>query len=588
MKVKSNLLIYLFSFFLSANLNSNAQSPGWEWAKRIGGLGSDECYKVKVDPSGSGDIYITGSYEGTVDFDPGPLTTNITNQGQWDVYLAKLDSSGNYLWARGIGGIYADHGTDISIDDSGNVYLTGWFDDTAYFNPGNGPNVLIAKGWGFNMFICKYGKTGDLIWAKSIGGPLSADVISYGMINDKLGNIYTTGSFTKFVDFNPDTTANYNLFSSVGSNIFICRWDSSGNFNWAKSIGTRGGNRGYSISTDPTTSEIYITGTFSDTVDFDPGPGIFKLVSVYQSDIFVCKFDSAGNFVWAKAVGGTGNQDVGYSIAFDTTGPGALYVTGDFQDTADFDPGAGIFTIIASSPNYKDAFILKLDSSGSFKWAQKTGGALTDGGKGVAIGDSGNIYLFGMFQNTIDADPSPISNYYLTSTGDYDLFISKLDSSGGFLWAKRIGGTSQEEAFSIAIDPHNNNSLYVAGDFFSGSLAFGASIIFNADISGNGNDDIYVARLGNISITGVEKNMVNSQILFYPNPAKDHFLIDFGIERINVEIAINDISGKELISEAYHRVKTIHMQTNGLTAGIYLIQIKSDDFVETKKLIVAR
>src|SRR5690348_8520371 len=129
---------------------------------------------------------------------------------------------------------------------------------------------------------------------------------------------------------------------------------------WAKGIGGTGNDYGTSITSD-IYGNTYTTGIFEGTADFDPGPGVYSLTSVGLQDIFICKTDAMGNFVWAKAIGGV-NNDVGYSISLDHFGN--LYTTGYFSGTVDFNPNSGTFNLTAVGN--KDCFICKLDTSGNF------------------------------------------------------------------------------------------------------------------------------------------------------------------------------------------------------------------------------
>jgi Beta-propeller repeat len=148
------------------------------------------------------------------------------------------------------------------------------------------------------------------------------------------------------------------------------------NFSWAKSIGGTGGDTGNSIAVDAL-GNVYTTGIFINTVDFDPGAGVFNLTSVGGSNIFVSKLDASGNFVWAKSTG-SGNG-ISNSIAVDASG--SVYTTGSFNGTVDFDPGVGVFNLTSAGSD-ADIFVSKLDASGNFVWAKSVGAA---GGSDSAV-----------------------------------------------------------------------------------------------------------------------------------------------------------------------------------------------------------
>ncbi|MBK7985962.1 MAG: SBBP repeat-containing protein [Ignavibacteria bacterium] len=202
-------------------------------------------------------------------------------------------------WVKTFGGIGYDIGNSVTVDDEGNIYTTGSFNDTVDFDPG--PDVMkLNPGRGSAIFIQKLDANGNFIWAKSCGG--KGNQIGQSIKVDAMGDVYTTGIFQDTIDFNPGTgVAN---LSAVGEeDAFILKLDANGNFLWAKSFGGIEMDRGYSIAIDAE-GNVYTTGYFIDTVDFDPGTGVTNLSAVGGKDIFILKLDPNGNFVWAKSFGG--------------------------------------------------------------------------------------------------------------------------------------------------------------------------------------------------------------------------------------------------------------------------------------------
>lgn len=192
---------------------------------------------------------------------------------------------------------------------------------------------------------------------------------------------------------------------------------------WAVGFGGIGGDYGRAIAVDAS-ENVYITGSFQVTVDFDPGSGVSNLTSAGNDDVFVSKLDSSGSFVWAKRSGGT-SGDVPQSIAVD--GSGNVHTTGYFNGSGDFDPGAGTTTLTSAGSD--DAFVSKLNSSGDLVWAIRLGGADSDGGQSIEVDGSGNVRIVGYFSGSADFDPGAGSNN-LTAAGQTDVFVLKLDSTG--------------------------------------------------------------------------------------------------------------------------------------------------------------
>ncbi|PKP45079.1 MAG: hypothetical protein CVT94_19010 [Bacteroidetes bacterium HGW-Bacteroidetes-11] len=409
--MKKHYLILLL--LVAFGWSSSAQT--FEWAKSFGGSSDDTGYSIAVDASGN--VYTTGCYSGTVDFDPGAGTAYLTSAERTDVFVQKLDTSGNFLWAKSFGENFFDCGYSIAVDASGNVYTTGIFEGTVDFDPGAGTANLTSVEF-TDVFVQKLDAYGNFLWARSFGGSSSDQGLSITL--DASGNVYTTGFFQWTVDFDPGA-GTADLTSVRGSDVFVQKLDASGNFLWAKSFGGYSDDYGYSIAVDAS-ENVYTTGYFERTVDFDPGVGTANLTSVGARDVFVQKLDVSGNFLWAKSFGGS-SYDIGHSIKVDASGN--VYTTGYFERTVDFDPGAG--TANLTSAGSTDVFVQKLDTSGNFLWAKSFGDWFDDYGYSIAVDASGNVYTTGFFKLEVDFDPGA-GTANLTSVGDADVFIQKLGS----------------------------------------------------------------------------------------------------------------------------------------------------------------
>ena len=470
------ILIILFS-----NVYAKAQS--FVWAKAMGGTKSDYSASVAVDAAGN--VYTIGYYLGTADFNPGPGTANLTAAGRSDIYISKLDAAGNFVWAKSIGGNGWDDGAGIAVDALGNIILTGHFSGTADFDPGAGTANLTAAG-DYDIFICKLDAAGNYLWAESIGnnnGDYSWDVVA-----DAMNNIYITGQFFGTLDFNPGPGTS-NMTSAGGYDFFICKLDLAGNFLWAKSLGGLNPDVSYSIDVD-INGNVYTTGGFNGTVDFDPGASVFNLSTAGSEDVFILKLDPMGNFVWARSFGGN-NFDSANALSVDFAGN--IYTIGTFEGTADFNPGPGISTITSSG--FTDVFICKIDVAGNFVWAKNLSGMNYEDAFAVNTDNNGNVVFSGCFSSVVDFDPG-IGTFNLTPSGAQDIFISMLDNTGNFLWAKSLQGNNNIGCgISILVDGGNN--IYTTG-FFSSTVDFnpdGAS--FN--ISSAGNEDVFIHKMNYVN-----------------------------------------------------------------------------------------
>jgi ELWxxDGT repeat protein len=382
------------------------------WARRLYGSSSVSGSGIATGPDCG--VYVTGSFSGKVDFDPGSGTYFVTSAGNTDIFVLKLDSSGNFVWADRMGGTGADGAYGIAVGANGCVYTTGYFSGTADFDPAATTYNLSSAG-GYDIFVSKLDSSGKFIWADRMGGT-GADY-AYGIAVDAGGSVYTTGTFNGTADFNPGVDVN-NLTSAGYYDIFVSKLDSSGAFVWADRMGGTGNDYAYGIAVDAGGC-VYTTGTFIGVADFDPATTTFNLTSPGNSDVFISKLDSSGAFVWADQVGGSFN-DKGNSIA--VAGDGSVYVTGDFIGTADFDPGAAVYTL--TSLVYNDIFVLQLGSAGGFVNAFRMGGTSDDIGYAIVANNLGTIYVTGYFSGTVDFDPRA-GTYNLTSTGGSDFFLFK-------------------------------------------------------------------------------------------------------------------------------------------------------------------
>ncbi len=313
-----------------------AQEPVFEWMVQFGGNTNNIGQAIDIDNTGN--VYSTGGFSTTTDFDPGPDVFPLTVVGVVDIYVSKLDSNGDFLWARSVGSVTGESGYAISADENGNVYVTGYFKDTVDFDPGPSEFTLSSKGEN-DIFVLKLDELGNFLWAVQLGGENSEVV--WASDTDADGNIYLTGEFNGTVDFDPGPGIHNLTTPSGADDVFICKMNPAGQLVWVGQIGGVSFDQGFSIDMDDD-GNIYTTGRFRDTVDFDPGPAVFEMVSDDTWDIFISKLDTEGSLIWAKSfdsevVGNSNPWGSGFGIAVD--GQGNVFTTGNFSDITDFDPG---------------------------------------------------------------------------------------------------------------------------------------------------------------------------------------------------------------------------------------------------------
>lgn len=339
---------------------------GYVWAKTFsrsssgGTSGGNGVGDIEIDRSGN--VYSVGLFAGEADFNPGEGTFYLSaSENKSDFFISKLDSSGNFVWAKSIGIKSVPYGASMTLDNDGNVYAAGIFSGAVDFNPGTGVETLTAAKKQ-DTFIVKLDSLGVYQWANIYGGDDSnanEDWI-FSLINDGVGNVYATGFFSGTVDFDRGTGVSSLTASGNSNDIFILKLDSSGRHLWSKKYGNSGSDGAWSIATD-SIGNIYTTGRFTGEVNFNPGVSSAILTSSSNSeDTFILKLDSLGNYLWAKSFSGSG-LDTGISISLDRTGN--VYTAGTFGNTVDFNPGEGVSSFLSNGDS--DIFISKLDSSGN-------------------------------------------------------------------------------------------------------------------------------------------------------------------------------------------------------------------------------
>ena len=558
------LTTLLFALFLGI-ITSNAQT--FQWAKSMGGTDLDGGFSIAVD--GSGNVYTTGIFQGTADFDPGAGTSNLTSSGANDIFISKLDAEGNFIWAKSMGGTDLDESSSIAVDGSGNVYITGYFQGIADFDPGADTSELISAG-GQDVFVLKLDPEGNFAWARNMGGT-GVDV-GFSVAVDDFGNVYTTGYFQGTADFNPGADTS-ELISAGGQDVFILKLDAAGNFGWAKSIKGPDFDQGVSIVVDGS-GNVYATGNFEGTADFNPGADTSELISAGGQDVFILKLDAAGNFGWAKSMGGT-DADFGYSITLD--GSGNVYTTGIFQGIADFDPGAGTSNL--TSAGDLDIFISKLDTEGNISWAKSMGDTDEDRGYSIAVDGSGNVYTTGWFTGTPDFDPG-VGTSHLTSAGGLDIFISKLDAAGNFGWAKSMGDIEEDRGYSIAVDGSGN--VYTTG-WFTGTVDFDSGA-GTSNLTSAGSGDIFILKLDEASV-GILENSFENNLTVYPNPTYGAISIEMGTNYDDIDVMIRNLLGQDILKKSYTGSNLLQLNIPGV-AGMYLIEVSSGN--KKARLIVVK
>jgi len=471
---------------------------GYGWATSWGGATDDNADNVVIDKWGN--IYVAGGFSGTVDFDPGSGVADYVSNGGTDAFLSKFSSNGTFQWARTWGGSGRDVAGGIGVDSFGNVYVDGPFQNSVDFNP----DPLVTdmhssnnKNGANNMFLSKFSPDGTFQWART-WGPSDAGGEAYGLAVDSADDIYAQGDFSgSTTDFDPwdpqhpDIHTNHPPVPSTGPvlfDAFLSKFDSNGDYMWAKTWGGEGYDDGDSVTVDGS-GNVYVAGMYaSQTINFDPAGGISGTGhpandSGIVVDVFLSKFDTGGNFQWVRTWGGQGTDDAAGTIAVD--GANNVYVGGRFASVnCDFDPGSGVD--LHSTNGSFDAWISKFDPSGTFLWAKTWGGSGWDATVGLAVDSSNNVYTTGNFVSQVDFNPGGTAAL-VNSQGGNDVFFNEFAPDGTFQWVKTWGGAGDDYGYHLALD--GLGDIAVVGSF-QGSVTVGTD-----NLVSNGGSDAYLIKL---------------------------------------------------------------------------------------------
>lgn len=522
----------------------------FEWASQIVGATTNTGYDITTDAAGN--VYVAGQFSGYTDFDPTAGTFGMTSVGIFDAFAAKYSSAGNLLWAVQVGGAAGEGAIarGITLDNDGNVLIIGDFTGTADFDPSAATANLTS--FSNDVFICKLTSGGAYVWAKQIGGGSAA----YGVdiATDSDGNVYSTGTFQNTTDFDPGA-GTYNL-NAINGDAFLSKLNADGDFAWAFPIGGSTGDGGNCVYINEM-NHVFLSGSFGNTVDFDPSGDAYNLTSAGGSDAFLMKIDADATLIWAVGFGGL-EDEYAYNIATDSDGN--AYLTGLFEGTTDFDPGAGVSDATANG-GY-DIYLSKFSASGNFLWSRQMGGLDYDYGMYVDLDADGNVYLGGMFRMEVDFDPSA-ATVNLTSNGGYDIYIEKFDTDGNFISVQVFGGVDPDKLNALHIDA--DATIFATGEF-NNSVDFDPNA-GTVTLTSTGQQDTYILKLKQNS-SSINESILTT-IELYPNPAQTELTISTTDQII--EIVIYNIAGECVLVTKDAQFSVSHLQ-----AGTYYLTVQTD------------
>jgi hypothetical protein len=375
------------------------------WTKSIGGTDEDIAYGIDSDEFGN--IYVTGRFSGTVNFDSGVTNFSLTATGTIDGFILKMNENGNFIWVKRIGGQFNTIPANIVYKNS-NLFITGGFEGVVDFDPSN--NIINKTSNGTkDFFLLKMDQNGAFNWVRTFGGNVGET--GFSSVVDNSGYIYSTGYyFSQNVNYQI-SGQNYNLQHNGAYDIFVTKTDINGQTIWMKGFGGSGGDIGYDIALDAN-GDLFITGQIEDTCNIGGNALIGMGV-----DIMISKLDTTGNVIWANHHGGS-NTDIGYSLCLDNQNH--LFISGYFQDSV-----TTVFPTLQSN-GLQDYLILQLNhTNGNIVWSKTFGGINPDLSHSVNCDDLNNLYSAGFFQNNFNLEVNSVVQNFVSS-GSADGVLLKI------------------------------------------------------------------------------------------------------------------------------------------------------------------
>jgi hypothetical protein len=573
MKSRQGLILLLMIFHCAFTYGQE-----FNWAKRAGFHAYDYGYGICSDELGN--IYVTGKYEMDAIFED----TIVPCAGNHDIFTAKYNAGGDLLWVRTGGGDWGDYGHALTTDKEGNVYVTGEIEVTVTF-PGS---PIKLNSWGKNdIFAIKYNTNGELLWAQRAGGRESDKGEGIAVTHDA---VYVTGYFRDTSSFNNEGAMK--MVSAGSKDMFLAKYSLEGKLQWVRRGGGLYEDEGTGITVDDE-GYIYVSGFVVTEGDFS---GItVKTKGGY--DAFLAKYDSNGNLIWVKTVGGY-RTDKGMAVKAGKDG--RIYLAGSFKEKVT----VGSSTI--TSKGDADIFVACFTKNGDGVWAKSAGGELLDMALGVDTDEQSNVYVTGFFAYEADFNGKKI-----VAPDSADVFVAKYANNGDFQWVMHINGKrdnvaqyrdypgqfeTEEAGRCVFIDKRNfvlvTGSLRTDGIFSDHYVpGWSNTDIFLAKIKQPESDESpYTATDTTETISSIHGTSILDRLEIFPNPASHSITIQYnGDLPENTQIILQSLDGK-VIKERMLLLSAGHfsIETDDVSPGVYLLIINTERENHLRKIIINR
>jgi hypothetical protein len=433
--MRSNFTIYSFIqaclIFLTPSI---LHGQSFDWAFSAGGLNDEQGTVLTQDHQDK--LLTAGTFVNTMSIGGNNFTSS---NGSQDIFVAKRNEDGSGVWSFSLGSSGEDAVEGIAVDLSNNVYITGWFEGTMDMDPSsNNEFSLVSASASIDVFLAKYSPNGAFLWAIKFGG--SQPDKGFGIDLDLNGNVFVTGTFRGVLDVSP-LGSDDNITSMGSDDAFIAKFNNLGEFQWSRAIGSNLDEFATELKVG-NGDNVFFSGYFQNTVDFNPGPGVSNASSAGISDGFLCALDNSGNFIWKKTIGGTGVDKIS---DIDLDPAGNIIVGGTFSSTTDLSGGSS--SQIRTSAGQDDIFITKFSPTGLFLTSYFAGGTDADILSCVDIDAGGNVFFGGSISGACEFDF--IGSGYLRVPNGLDGFVGRLDGSDDLAWVQLVGANATDMVIDV-------------------------------------------------------------------------------------------------------------------------------------------
>jgi PKD repeat protein len=452
-----NMYLIVINLMLTCSIGYAQQ---FDWAFQLGNGTANEFFdEIRLDNQNN--LLVTGYFLGSMDADPSAAIDMLNPAGSSPVFLGKYDENGNYIWGKYLDGYGSSSISGMDTDAANNIFVCGFYTDSIDMDPSANTAMLYTSTSYADIFIAKYDPMGNFIWAKTMGG--SRFDASSDLEIDNNGDLVVLGTFKSTADFDP-SAATYNMSSlniTVGD-IFLAKYDTSGNFIWAKEMDATSGTSFVNDLEIDHNNNYYIAGGLRSTVDLDPSANVANFTSGSSYDIFYSKYDENGAYIHAGIMLGTATSgaDIAKSIKVDANEN--IYLLSEFAglvagNPIDFDPGPG--TAILTAPGqYPQIAISKYDATGNYVWAYQLGDVFDDQGEDMILTDDGYLYITG--KTNVSSSGSIDFDFHngVFNLQEDGIYIAKYETdSCGFQWAVGTGSWgSVNSGLSLDVDQSGN------------------------------------------------------------------------------------------------------------------------------------